>query len=202
MAQSVKHLTLAQVMISQFVGLSPVSVLCWQLRAWHGSQTHKLWDHDLSQSRTLNRLSHPGTPILLYLNKFPLNHIQEERHPLKRPGVIECQHCASIVLGAKDSVGSKTFLILVCILISKLHSKLKSQTTNLILAHCIQLYKSLAFAHPILFIFNSFFSSVFYLVEPTQPLNLSSNFTSLQLSFMLFPSYHPCGKLITSELWQ
>ena len=34
-AQSVKHPTSAQVMISQFVSLSPVCwALCWQLRAW------------------------------------------------------------------------------------------------------------------------------------------------------------------------
>ena len=36
-----------------------------QHRAWCGAQTHELWDCDLSRSRTLNRLSHPGTPILL-----------------------------------------------------------------------------------------------------------------------------------------
>ena len=33
-----------------------------QHRARRGSQTHRLRDHDLSRSRTLNRLSHPGTP--------------------------------------------------------------------------------------------------------------------------------------------
>ena len=31
-------------------------------RAWHGAQTHKPWDHDLSRSWTLNWLSHPDTP--------------------------------------------------------------------------------------------------------------------------------------------
>ena len=30
--------------------------------ACHGAQTHKPWDHDLSQSQTLNPLSHPGAP--------------------------------------------------------------------------------------------------------------------------------------------
>ena len=30
-----------------------------------GVWTHKPWDHDLSRSLTLNRLSHPGTPIFL-----------------------------------------------------------------------------------------------------------------------------------------
>ena len=33
-----------------------------QLRAWHRAWTHEVWDHDLSQSRTLNQLSHQGTP--------------------------------------------------------------------------------------------------------------------------------------------
>ena len=39
---------------------APGSMLSAQspTRAW----THKLWNHDLSQSWTLNRLSHPGTP--------------------------------------------------------------------------------------------------------------------------------------------
>ena len=34
---------------------------CWH-RARRGAQTHKPWDHDLSRSRTLNRLSHTGAP--------------------------------------------------------------------------------------------------------------------------------------------
>ena len=33
-----------------------------QHRAPHKAQTQELWDHDLSQSRILNWLSHPGTP--------------------------------------------------------------------------------------------------------------------------------------------
>ena len=33
--------------------------------AWRWARTHEPWDHDLSQSRTLNRLSHPGTPRIL-----------------------------------------------------------------------------------------------------------------------------------------
>ena len=33
-------------------------------RAGCGAQTHKLRDHDLSQSWMLNRLSHPGAPNL------------------------------------------------------------------------------------------------------------------------------------------
>ena len=33
-----------------------------QHRAWRGAWTHRPRDHDLSRSRTLNRLSHPGAP--------------------------------------------------------------------------------------------------------------------------------------------
>ena len=33
-----------------------------QHRAWHGAWTRELQDHDLSWSRTLNPLNHPGTP--------------------------------------------------------------------------------------------------------------------------------------------
>ena len=39
---------------------SRLQALSCQHRAWCGAQTHGLWDHDLSGSRTLNRLSHPG----------------------------------------------------------------------------------------------------------------------------------------------
>ena len=34
-----------------------------QPRAWRGARTHRPRDHDLSRSRMLNRLSHPGAPI-------------------------------------------------------------------------------------------------------------------------------------------
>ena len=34
----------------------------WQQRARCRTWTHRLWDHDLSRSLTLNRLSHPGAP--------------------------------------------------------------------------------------------------------------------------------------------
>ena len=34
-----------------------------QHRARYGAWTHELWEHDLSQSWMLNRLSHPGTPM-------------------------------------------------------------------------------------------------------------------------------------------
>ena len=36
--------------------------LSCQHRARHGARTHKLWDHDPSQSQTPNQRSHPGAP--------------------------------------------------------------------------------------------------------------------------------------------
>ena len=41
---------------------SRLQALSRQHRARCGARTHGLWDHDLSRSRTLNRLSHPGAP--------------------------------------------------------------------------------------------------------------------------------------------
>ena len=46
---------------------SGLQALSCQRRAQHGARTHELRDHDLSRSRTLNRLSHPGAPIFFYL---------------------------------------------------------------------------------------------------------------------------------------
>ena len=48
--------------------------LGWQKTARGGSQTHQLWDHDLSPSRMLSRLSHPGAPTpshFLWLPHIP-----------------------------------------------------------------------------------------------------------------------------------
>ena len=42
--------------------------LSCQHRAQRGAQTHGPWDHDLSGSRPLNRLKHPGTPVISNLN--------------------------------------------------------------------------------------------------------------------------------------
>ena len=50
---------------------SKLQALNCQHRAWHGAWTHELWDHDLSRSQTLNRLSHPGAPRLrIFLPTF------------------------------------------------------------------------------------------------------------------------------------
>ena len=43
---------------------SRLQALSCQARARCGARTHELWDHDLSLSRTLNQLSHPGAPCL------------------------------------------------------------------------------------------------------------------------------------------
>ena len=37
-----------------------------QYRAWCGARTHRVWDHDLSQSQMPNQLSHPGSPTLTF----------------------------------------------------------------------------------------------------------------------------------------
>ena len=48
-----------------------LQALSCQHRAPHRAQTHRLRDHDLSRSRTPNRLSHPGAPSLWFiLNKI------------------------------------------------------------------------------------------------------------------------------------
>ena len=41
---------------------SGLQALSCQHRSRRGARIHRPWDHDLSQSRTLNRLSHPGAP--------------------------------------------------------------------------------------------------------------------------------------------
>ena len=48
---------------------SRLQALSCQHRAQRGAQTHKPWDHDLSQSLMLNQLSHPGTPIFPLFSK-------------------------------------------------------------------------------------------------------------------------------------
>ena len=55
---------------------SRFQALSCQHRAQHGARTHGLWDHDLSQSWMLNRLSYPGAPMLslsLKKNKWNKN---------------------------------------------------------------------------------------------------------------------------------
>ena len=42
---------------------SRLQALSCQHRAQHGAQTHEPRDYDLSRSRMLNWLSHPGTPV-------------------------------------------------------------------------------------------------------------------------------------------
>ena len=47
-----------------------LQALTCQHRARRGAPTHKLWNHDLSRSLTVNRLSHPGTPEWLDLTNY------------------------------------------------------------------------------------------------------------------------------------
>ena len=49
---------------------SRLQAVSCQHRAQLRARTHKPWDHDLSQSRTLNWLSHPGAPFLILLSVY------------------------------------------------------------------------------------------------------------------------------------
>ena len=42
-----------------------LQALSGQHRAWRAARTHGPRDHDLSRSRMLNRLNHPGVPIII-----------------------------------------------------------------------------------------------------------------------------------------
>ena len=53
---------------------SRLQALSFQHRAQHGARTHGLWDHDLGWSWMLNRLNHPGAPIMTLL-KQSIGHI-------------------------------------------------------------------------------------------------------------------------------
>ena len=58
---------------------SRLQALSCQQGAWREAQTHKPWDHDLSWSWSLNRLSHPGDPHQLYFwSTPPLNNNSSE----------------------------------------------------------------------------------------------------------------------------
>ena len=47
---------------------SRLQALSCQPRSWRGARTHEQWDHDLSRSWRLKRLSHPGAPYIRCLN--------------------------------------------------------------------------------------------------------------------------------------
>ena len=55
-----------------------LQALSHQHRAQRGARTHGLWDHDLSWSRTLNRLSHPGAPGHGFKEDMPVKHLEPE----------------------------------------------------------------------------------------------------------------------------
>ena len=56
-----------------------------QHRAPRGTRTHQPWDHDQSRSWTLNRLSHPGAPILFFFNLFMVLGILEAGRSTGKP---------------------------------------------------------------------------------------------------------------------
>ena len=49
---------------------SRLQALSYQRRARCGARTRELWDHDQSQSWTLNWLSHAGAPFLIFMRNF------------------------------------------------------------------------------------------------------------------------------------
>ena len=49
---------------------SRLQALSCRHKVQYRAQTHKLWDHDLSQSQMFNWLSHPGDPRILFFFKF------------------------------------------------------------------------------------------------------------------------------------
>ena len=54
---------------------SRLQALSCQHRARCMARTHEPWDHDLSQSRTLSRLSHPSAPTTCFLKLESLKHL-------------------------------------------------------------------------------------------------------------------------------
>ena len=52
---------------------SRLQALSCQHRARCGARTHERRDHDLSRSRRLNRLSHPGAPAYQFLKNVSIN---------------------------------------------------------------------------------------------------------------------------------
>ena len=82
-----------------------LQALSCQHRAWCGARTHGPQDHDLSRSRPLNRLSHPGAPGLwpswkenYLVQTCPYDHIQYQVSKIQ----VLCLRGKTISLG--DSV--------------------------------------------------------------------------------------------------
>ena len=72
---------------------SRLQVLNCQDGAQCGARTHEPWNHNLSRSRTLNRLSHPGTPHnTKYLGNAGVSEISYN-HPTKQ--MVRFLHCWS-----------------------------------------------------------------------------------------------------------
>ena len=65
--------------------------LSGQHRAQRGAQTQEPGDHDLSWSQTLNRLSHPGVPLLLFYRKEETLSFLFSFHPWMQARHLELQ---------------------------------------------------------------------------------------------------------------
>ena len=71
---------------------SRLQALSCQHRAPCGAWTHELRDHDLSRSRTLNRLSHPGAPSYLFLREYEQGRgTERERENPKQALCCQCR---------------------------------------------------------------------------------------------------------------
>ena len=64
---------------------SRLQALSCQHTARRGARTHEPWNHDLSQSRTLNQRSHPGCPSAYYLLNETLTRGAWVAQSVKRP---------------------------------------------------------------------------------------------------------------------
>ena len=74
---------------------SRLQALSCQHKARHGAQTHKLWDHDLSSSRTLNQLSHPGAPVTWNIVSIYEDSENKEVATKKKKNLIQEPGCLS-----------------------------------------------------------------------------------------------------------
>ena len=104
---------------------SRIQALSCQHRDWRGARTHEPWDHDLSRSRTLNWLSHPGAPKIFWYQSTYTLHWRPLSLKLSRCAVnfnTSCNliHCRSQILRGSSSK--------YCI--TGLHFEIKGPNTN------------------------------------------------------------------------
>ena len=93
-----------------------LQALSCQHRAWRGARTHGPQDHDLSRSRPLNRLSHPGTPVVVVLKYiYKLPHILPCPFPWLYTGccdspVMHTRHLAEMILETSKAMPQNNLL--------------------------------------------------------------------------------------------